>query len=480
MPSPAQPTKHAFGERQLAAVVFTDVAGFSRLMETNETRTLVLIQRDLKLISTVCNEFGGEVLKNTGDGCLATFRSVESAVRSALKIQQIITDASQRFPSEKILHHRIGIHLGDIFFGKGDVLGNGVNIAARLLGEAEPDGICISQAVYDVVKHRQGVKAVCIGARELKNIRESMPVYRLLLGAAAQEQAEQDQPTSSPSRKPLVTAISAALIVIAAAVATWQILRTKNSAQNNSAAPIALLAPTTVPAPADLAVLPAPTTQWTLIDPLQIVQQPPSFSADSAASWDTFPKIINENLRCAVEENSYAMSVESPGAAARISRSPWGSFDDVTIQATARIQGTPAAWWAISLVSAQGRHRVIRIDIGNNGVLRFDLTRLNGVDEAGRAATNRDVIPYFSAAIRRAGNSNTLILFVHDRKLSAFVNGQPIGTPVDISPLGSTALQLAIGGQKGSRTEFDELRVWVPHSEKMRDQPLSENLERSK
>src|SRR5580704_17415755 len=190
MPGPPKPAKPAIADRQLAAIVFTDVAGFSKLMEANETRTLVLVQRDLKLIADVCREFGGNVLKNTGDGCLATFHSVEGAVRSALKIQGIVVDAAHRLPPEKILHHRIGIHLGDVFLGKGDVLGNGVNIAARLLGEAEPDGICISQALYDVVKHRLGVKAVCIGARELKNIREAMPVHRLLLGAAAQEQGE--------------------------------------------------------------------------------------------------------------------------------------------------------------------------------------------------------------------------------------------------------------------------------------------------
>src|SRR5207248_625930 len=120
------------------AIVFTDVVGFSGLVEKNEKLTLLLVQRDLKLISGVCHKFGGEVLKNTGDGCLATFHSAESAVRSALEIQQTLTEAAQRRPPETTLHHRIGIHLGDVFLGEGDVLGNGVNIAARLLGEAEP------------------------------------------------------------------------------------------------------------------------------------------------------------------------------------------------------------------------------------------------------------------------------------------------------------------------------------------------------
>jgi class 3 adenylate cyclase len=468
MASPAQPTRHAFGERQLAAVVFTDVAGFSKLMEANETRTLLLIQRDLKLITTVCNEFGGEVLKNTGDGCLATFRSVESAVRSALKIQQIMTNAGQRFPPEKILHHRIGIHLGDIFFGKGDVLGNGVNIAARLLGEAEPDGICVSQAVYDVVKHRRGVKAVCIGARELKNIREAMPVYRLLLGAAAQEQGEEIQPQAAKSRKFVGAAIAGAVVVAGASVAAWQVLRSKNSSSASPAAQAALLAPTTSPAatapvPGETLMLAASTTQPALIDLLQITEQKPDFSADSGESWDTFPKTSNENLRCTIEDKAYVMSVESTAPAARLSRSPWGSFEDVTIETTARITGPPAAWWGVALFSIQGHHRVARIDVGNNGIVRIDLARLNGVDETGRLANAGDILPFFSPAIRRAGNANTLIMSVRNHMLSVFVNGQPIGTAVDISPVGSAGIQLTVGGVKDSRTAFEKMRVWVPH-----------------
>lgn len=171
--------------RTLAAIVFTDIVNFSAQMQGDEDRTLRLARRDLDYIRKVCDECEGKVLKNTGDGLLMYFSSAVQAVACAMKAQKAMASLKNKLPAEEVLQHRIGIHLGDVFVGDGDVMGDGVNIAARLQAEAEPGGVCVSQTVYDVVKNRLGVKATYLGPRELKNIQEAVPVYQILLDAAA-------------------------------------------------------------------------------------------------------------------------------------------------------------------------------------------------------------------------------------------------------------------------------------------------------
>src|SRR5688500_9785322 len=169
------------GQRRLAAIVFTDVVGYSRLADQDEQKTLALVRRDLKIITDTCASLGGSALKNTGDGLLMCFSSAEAAVSCALRVQKAFMDAPKVLPPDEVLQHRIGIHLGDVFVSSSDVAGNDVNIANRLLGKAEPNGICISQTVYDVVKSKAGLQATYLGPVELKNIREHIPVYKLLL-----------------------------------------------------------------------------------------------------------------------------------------------------------------------------------------------------------------------------------------------------------------------------------------------------------
>src|SRR6202795_4472105 len=171
----------ATSKRTLATIVFTDAVGFSERMSRDESGTLDLLREDFDRIRKFCARDGGKVIKSTGDGLLMYFSSAVGAVSCAVEIQ---TEHARRRTNEKdILEHRIGIHLGDVFVHDSDVMGDGVNIAARLQHEAEPGGICISQTVYDVVKNTLALKTTSLGPRELKNLSQKLTLYQVLLGA---------------------------------------------------------------------------------------------------------------------------------------------------------------------------------------------------------------------------------------------------------------------------------------------------------
>jgi adenylate cyclase len=171
------------GQRLLAAIMITDAVGFSTRMSTDEEQTLHLIDRDLTLIGDTCHDFGGTVLKSTGDGLLIYFLSAVEAVSCGLEMQRRLIDLAQGLESEQYLDHRIGVHLGDILVSEQDVMGNGVNITARLQTYAKPRGLCVSRTIYDVVKARLNLHATFLGPLRLKNIDEPVPAYQLALQA---------------------------------------------------------------------------------------------------------------------------------------------------------------------------------------------------------------------------------------------------------------------------------------------------------
>lgn len=167
------------GQRTLAAIVFTDVVSYSALMAANEEHTLDLLRRDFQVMKQLCHRFEGKVLKTIGDALLMYFASAVKAVACAQQIQSSLAEMAANLAPEEILAHRIGIHLGDVFFNGSDVMGDGVNIAARLQAEAQPGGICLSQTIYEVVKNPLGLKATDLVERKLKNISESVLVYQI-------------------------------------------------------------------------------------------------------------------------------------------------------------------------------------------------------------------------------------------------------------------------------------------------------------
>src|SRR5215475_3093675 len=167
--------------RRLAAIMFTDIVGFSRQMGSDEARTLRLLDVHNQVIHRAVAEHHGTVIKTVGDAFLVDFPSVVNAVQCAQRIQtQFRTYNTDKDNLEQI-HVRIGIHLGDIVQKDGDVFGDGVNIASRLQGLAEPDTICLSDVVYrDVAKKLDLGTVLPLGRAKLKGIAERFPVYALL------------------------------------------------------------------------------------------------------------------------------------------------------------------------------------------------------------------------------------------------------------------------------------------------------------
>jgi adenylate cyclase len=166
--------------RRLAAIMFTDIVGFSRQMGADEARMLRLLAVHNQIIQQAVVEHHGHVIKSTGDGFLVEFPSVVNAVQCAQQLQARLRAYNAGQESAEQIHIRIGIHLGDIVQQNGDVQGDGVNIAARLQPLAEPDTICLSQKVYEEVKQKVSLGTVVpLGQPKLKHIAQRFPVYLL-------------------------------------------------------------------------------------------------------------------------------------------------------------------------------------------------------------------------------------------------------------------------------------------------------------
>ena len=172
--------------RKLAAILVSDVVGYSRLAGSDEDRTLARL-RALRsdLIDPIIAVHNGRVVKRTGDGAIVEFRSVVDAVRCAIEVLNGMVERNAGLPPERRIEFRVGIHLGDVVEeSNGDLMSDGVNIAARLEGIAKPGAICLSEDAYRQVKARLDLAVSDLGAVQLKNIAEPVRVYAL--GSASQ------------------------------------------------------------------------------------------------------------------------------------------------------------------------------------------------------------------------------------------------------------------------------------------------------
>jgi adenylate cyclase len=210
-------------ERKLVSVVVADVVGFSRLTELDEEGTharLNAFQRDL--IKPKISEHHGRIIKNTGDGALLEFASVVDAVRCAVEIQREMIDRNADFPEDRRIVFRFGINLGDVIVEPNDIHGDGVNVAARLEGLAEPGGVCISGTAHDQVRDRLPYVFTEKGEQTVKNIARPVRVYSLGANAiaalpASPPSADNQQSSGKYlSHRWLAVAGMAAVLVVAA------------------------------------------------------------------------------------------------------------------------------------------------------------------------------------------------------------------------------------------------------------------------
>ena len=170
-------------ERRLAAILAVDVAGYSRLMGIHEEGTHQSLKTHRReLLEPKIEQHRGRIIKNTGDGLLAEFISVVDAVRCATEIQQEMAVRNIDVPDDRRIDFRIGVHQGDIIIDSGDIFGDGVNLAARLEGIADPGGICVSARVHEDVRATLDLAFEDIGEQQLKNIQRPIHVYRMSLG----------------------------------------------------------------------------------------------------------------------------------------------------------------------------------------------------------------------------------------------------------------------------------------------------------
>ena len=224
--------------RKLAAILVSDVVGYSRLAGADEDRILARL-RALRsdLIDPIIAVHNGRVVKRTGDGAIVEFRSVVDAVRCAVEVQNGMIERNAGLPPERRIQFRIGIHLGDVVEeSDGDLMGDGVNIAARLEGIAAPGTICLSEQAYWQVKSRLDLAVSDLDSAKLKNIAEPVHVYSLEVGKPALVKPKSAAPKRRPIFVPLAAGIVALIVVSGGA---WYFLGANRPATVTSNAPAA-------------------------------------------------------------------------------------------------------------------------------------------------------------------------------------------------------------------------------------------------
>jgi class 3 adenylate cyclase len=310
-------------KRKIAAIVAADIAGYSKLVAEDEEETL----RRLASYRSVMDDFiaraGGRIFNTAGDAVLAEFSSAVEAVRCAIDIQESLRTRNLAYPTSRQMSFRIGITIGDVVERNGDLLGDGVNIAARLEGIAPVGGICISRTVHEQVANKLSVQFADIGEQQVKNIPTPVHAYHIAMrpdDAAAEARAK--APVKPPAKQsaiaiPLAIASACALLLIGAALVYQLILRPLSSSSQ-------------APNQAAMAPAPGPVANATAAPPVA----PPPRAAETLVP-DTIP-FITDRGRAAVRDE-YLSAADHKALA--ISTGPIGlssgQADDETAKAAA-------------------------------------------------------------------------------------------------------------------------------------------------
>jgi len=161
--------------------MFTDMVGYTALGQKNESLSIVLVEEQRRVIRPILTKHAGREIKTIGDAFLVEFPNAVDAVRCAYDIQRAVREFNLSLASDKRIHLRVGVHVGEVVESQGDILGDSVNVASRIEPLAEYGGVCISRPVYDLVKNKVDIPLSSMGQKSLKNVAEPMEVYKMVL-----------------------------------------------------------------------------------------------------------------------------------------------------------------------------------------------------------------------------------------------------------------------------------------------------------
>ncbi len=181
------------GGRRLAAIMFTDMVGYTALGQRNESLSLALVEEQRKLIRPILSRHNGREVKTIGDAFLVEFPSALDAVRCAYDIQRAVREFNISLPEERRVHLRVGVHLGDVVESGGDISGDAVNVASRIEPLAEDGGVCVTRQVYDHVQNKFELKLASLGVKPLKNVSMPIEVYKMMMPWSVETSAPSNQ-----------------------------------------------------------------------------------------------------------------------------------------------------------------------------------------------------------------------------------------------------------------------------------------------
>src|SRR5881227_1965429 len=280
-------------KRKIAAIFAADIAGYSRLVAEDEEETLRRLASYREVVDDFIAKAGGRIFNTAGDAVLAEFPSAVDAVRCAIDIQESLRTRNMAYPPSRQMSFRIGITIGDVVERDGDLLGDGVNIAARLEGLAEVGGICVSRAVHEQVANKLSVQFADIGAQEVKNI--PTPVHAFMVAMRREDGTYETPQVKKPAKaqgaaQPNWMWPVAVTVVSLAAIGVGGFLYfTKLEMGPASKGPaVASSQATPSPAPSAVAPAPAPSPAPTAAAPASPSSPPSSASPQVFASSEKF------------------------------------------------------------------------------------------------------------------------------------------------------------------------------------------------
>jgi class 3 adenylate cyclase len=263
-------------ERKLVTILSADVAEYSRLMAEDEEQTLRIFREHSQTFRALVDVHHGRIFNTAGDAILAEFTSPVEAVRCATEIQAALRTRNDQFPPNRQVKFRIGVNLGDVMVQNSDLLGDGVNVAARLQGAAAPGGICISGSVYDQIRNKLSLGFESLGERRFKNIPQPVRTFTV---AGSDENGELPPSKNASGRTGvLVAATALAVLLLAGGYWAYSAYR-QGQAGQPSTAPIASLPPPAIAVPSP----PVPKIEPKVAAPPAAETQPPPARSTTAS-----------------------------------------------------------------------------------------------------------------------------------------------------------------------------------------------------